>query len=371
MVRPNNPVVRYNLACAFALNGDASRSLELLQDLAEKGLDYGIATDPDLAPIRALDAYSALGERLEAIKRPVNRSSVAFTIADKTLIPEGIAFDPVDSAFYLGSLFRRQIIRFERKSGESAFTAEGQDSLWSVLGMKVDAARRRLWVCSAAEEEMRGYTEGQIGRLTAVFCYDLTSRSLIRKYEIHDSLNDHLFNDLALTRSGDVYITDTFGGAIFRISNGNDMLELFVKPDNLSGANGIDLDSAGKYLFVAYFSGVKRIDLHTRESVDLIVPQHTTPAYSDGLYYYHRTLVAVQTDQHRINQYFLSNDLSRADSMRVLEANSPYFDYPTTGVIVGRYLYYIANSQYMSYDNGILWPVEKLNDVIILRVSLE
>jgi tetratricopeptide (TPR) repeat protein len=53
-LRPNDPVVQYNLACSYSLTGDVERSLEALEDAVKKG--YGdlefMNSDPDLANTR-------------------------------------------------------------------------------------------------------------------------------------------------------------------------------------------------------------------------------------------------------------------------------------------------------------------------------
>jgi hypothetical protein len=56
----------------------------------------------------------------------------------------------------------------------------------------------------------------------------------------------------------------------------------------------------------------------------------------------------------------------------IIEMNNEYFQEPTTGAIAGDEFYYIANSQLGSYDNeGNLWPMDKLNEVVILKTKLE
>src|SRR3954468_24846939 len=108
---------------------------------------------------------------------PLRSSELAFTIHEKDLIPEGIAYDPTRKEFYVGSLLKRKIVRIDSSGRASNFTSEGQDGLFMVLGMKVDPKRRTLWVCSAAGKGAKEF-DGHAG----IFKYDLRTGKLIRKY---------------------------------------------------------------------------------------------------------------------------------------------------------------------------------------------
>ena len=48
---------------------------------------------------------------LNLYKTPINRSITAFVLEEKGLITEGIAFDPEEKAFYVGSVHKRKIVR--------------------------------------------------------------------------------------------------------------------------------------------------------------------------------------------------------------------------------------------------------------------
>src|SRR5687767_6929451 len=72
---------------------------------------------------------------------PLVRGTVAFTLADRALIPESVAYDPVDRAFYVGSMYKRKIIRIGADGSVSDFLPPGRDGIWGVLGIKVDSVR--------------------------------------------------------------------------------------------------------------------------------------------------------------------------------------------------------------------------------------
>ncbi|HRI72498.1 MAG TPA: hypothetical protein PK156_50025 [Polyangium sp.] len=51
--------------------------------------------------------------------------------------------------------------------------------------------------------------------------------------------------------------------------------------------------------------------------------------------------------------------------------NQPPFDEPTLGVVVGRDFFYVANSQWGHFTKGVLDPVDKLKEPVILKMALE
>jgi hypothetical protein len=72
----------------------------------------------------------------------------------------------------------------------------------------------------------------------------------------------------------------------------------------------------------------------------------------------------------RIVRLHLENP-SSVGRVEVLQVNHPLFQLPTTGDIAGNHFYYIANSQLRSFDEkGQIFPPDKLNDPVILKVPL-
>lgn len=202
------------------------------------------------------------------------RSSVAFKITDRELIPEGIAYDPQTRIFYVGSTYQRKIVSVDRKGVARDFTGEAQEGLWGVLGMKVDTKRRLLWAISShAGGAMpgKGLDRDCLG-CSAVFKYDLRTGSLIKKYVLNNQPNVHFLNDLAINPGGDAFITDTHAGDIYRISRTKDELELFVNLGQKAFPNGIDLSSDEKHLFVAAGGGIQVVNLLDKSTRTLKLP---------------------------------------------------------------------------------------------------
>lgn len=239
--------------------------------------------------------------------------------------------------------------------------------------MKVDRARRTLWVCTAAHPQMANYREEDNGR-SGVFKYDLRSGRLLKTYLLPNKPKPHWLGDLVLNSAGDVFATDSISPAIYRIPRGSDELELFIEGEPFVSPQGLDLTADEKHLLMAdYSKGIYRIDLQTRKIINVAPAPTSTLLGIDGLYRYGDSLLAVQNgvNPQRVVRLFLNKGFDQVLRFEIVEANNPLFDEPTLGVLVGNMFYYVANSQWGAIDEkGRLAPVEKLREPLILKLKL-
>ena len=105
-----------------------------------------------------------------------------------------------------------------------------------------------------------------------------------------------MFNDLVIHPGGDIYITDTLGGAIFRIAKKSDSLEKFFKNKLLTGPNGITLSEDTKTIFSTSSVGIFKIGIADK-SIILLTEESDFHTYGlDGLYFKDNYLYAVQNE---------------------------------------------------------------------------
>ncbi|MDQ3803565.1 MAG: gluconolaconase [Acidobacteriota bacterium] len=364
---PRHAEVLEWLARAYALNGKAGESLATLDSLARMGgapnLDH-----PDFALLKGRRELKRLRAAVRRNAAPKGRSTAAFKLAEKDLIPEGIAYDPVADAFYVGSIYRRKIVRVARGGRVTDFTSPRQDGLLNVLGLRVDAGRRLLWACAASG----GRDEGGEGS-SALFKYDLESGRLIKKYESARDGRKHLFNDIALSSSGDLFVTDSLSGSVLKLPRAADALETFIGADTFIYPNGVAVSGDGRYLFVADARGVSRVGLADKTVRPLAAAGDVSLAGFDGLYWHAGGLIGVQNGFKpvRVVRVELDRTLGRAVGLRVLESNNPLFNIPTTGVVARGRFHYIANSQLRSLDEREAIPSpESLKEPVILALPL-
>jgi hypothetical protein len=384
-LRPNHPRVVYMLAGAYALDGDGGAAVEWLGKLAGMGLVAEPAEDDDFASVADTDEFKAVLEKFAANSKPAGDSEVAFSIPGQgDLIPEGIAHDPVTGHFYVGSIYKRAIVEVRPDEVRSFGSWERGDGLWSVFALRVDPARRVLWACSSAIAQTRWVREGEVG-YAGVFKYDLTTRLVMERFVLSNSRGQHLFGDMALSRSGDVYVSDGAAKSIYRVG-GDGVFERWIESDRFSSLQGIAFSGDERYLFVADYSyGVFRIEVKNREVRSLPYPDDLVVLGIDGLSYHDSSLIVIQNGvlPHRVLRLRLNDRQDRIESWEVLAANHPDFDEPTLGVIVpgparpgatrrGGSFYFVANSHWGAFDrDGKLRSGADLAPPVILKLDLE
>jgi sugar lactone lactonase YvrE len=220
---------------------------------------------------------------------------------------------------------------------------------------------------------MNGYSDADAGK-AALFQYDLRTRKLIRKYELGPK-PAHLLNDLVLNGQGDVFVTDTMSGEIFIVRRDKDALEVFIPTGTFNAANGIAISDDGRKLFVSDVPwGVYVVDVATKRSERLPQTAGISPSGSDGLYFYDNSLIGiiniVSERNGRVARFYLDRNAPAITHATVLDCNHPIYQWPTTGVVVGDSFFYIANSQYGSFDEKRSLAEMNLHKVVVMRVKL-
>jgi sugar lactone lactonase YvrE len=368
-LNPNNYALQYNYAAALALNGKKLEAIAQLDSLVEKGLGLVADNDPDFQSLNTLPEFKRLQKKIRKIKTPVNRSYVAFTLKERDLIPEGIAYDPVKNNFYLSSTYKCKIVRIDSQGNVSDFTSEKQDSLVPVVSVKVDPTRRYLWALSSYAF-FNSNTPRHLLGTASIYRYDIDKGTLLRKYTLPQR-EGHYLNDFVLTKDGNLFITDSRWAGIYYLDCQQDTLMRWLDLRGFNFPNGITITPDEKCLYVAYSNGIIAIDIATKQVQEISSPRNILLANCDGLYFYQQSLIGIQSFLNRVVRFELDKEQKRVVKYRVLESYNPDFINPTTGVIVGKYFYFIANSQNNAFDAyGNLQPVEKLKDILILKNKL-
>ncbi len=186
----------------------------------------------------------------EEKEQPPVKLKASYDLKEKDLYPEGITFDPEGRAFYIGSLTKPQITKIETSGVEKIF-ATFQEHSTTTLGMKVDANRRRLWICGRQKKKTAtGW----------IFLFDVDSGKQLKALPIDKIAPKGFCNDLALDDKGNVYITDPTQPQIYRIDGATFEGKIFsqhtfFKPGLPQlGLNGIAVTPDGKGLLTVTYS---------------------------------------------------------------------------------------------------------------------
>lgn len=361
----------YVLAQYLDRTGDTTEALKWLGELDRIGWTHGV-NEHDFAGAAKRSGFRAIAKRLNDRQPRIVQSSNAFTIPQRDLIPEGIAWDEQTGDFFVSSIHLRKVVRITPDGKSSDFLHEGQDGLFGTLGLKVDPKRRLLWVISNAAREMNGYTDAMDGQ-SSVLAYDLRTGTVATKIDFGNAHDPSLLNDLAILSDGSVVITDSDGGGIKRVRLGSETIETWIPDRTFTFPNGITAVEGEPFVYVADFRGLSRIDLRSRTITPLAVDGETLGGI-DGLASYHGDLIGIQNGvgQPRIVRITLNDPRDTVTGIEILESANPRFDEPTTGVVANGAFYFMANPQLRAFDdNHRIWPRERLRDVVVLRLPLD
>lgn len=200
--------------------------------------------------------------------------------------PEGGTYDPEAHAFYVGSLGDGSLHRVDAATGaESVLFTETAPGTWWTLGMDVDVARRRLWVCAMDDRS----PSPRAGR---VWIFDLKTGERLANHALEAAAAEATCTDVALTADGVGYVGDREMGNVYRVDL-DAGASLFVTDPALSAAfvgqnSMVALPDQSALLTVLYGPpSLVRVDLATKAVTEVDITgtfsDFTSLAGADGL----------------------------------------------------------------------------------------
>ena len=149
--------------------------------------------------------------------RPLANAEVAVITAERGgFIPEGIEYDEDNGRFLTGSLAEGTIFVIERDGRVVPFIRDPE--LVSSVGIEADESHDRLLVAnsnSAVFNDQNAMGHAKLG------VYHLTSGERLAMVDLGATIGPggrHFANDLTVDGEGNVYVTDSFANAIYRVT---------------------------------------------------------------------------------------------------------------------------------------------------------
>jgi Cu-Zn family superoxide dismutase len=261
------------------------------------------------------------------------------------VFPEGITFQEASGFFYVssttdGTIFRGHV---DDPTAE-VFLPGGADGRTTAVGLEVDRLAR-LFVAGGASDQ--------------VFVYDTRSSELLAALAVDGGF----INDVAVTRAGDAYFTDSLVPLLYRVSQtaGTYTLEPWLDftgtplefQDGFN-VNGIVATPDDRYLIVVQSNTGKlfRITIATREVVEIDLGGAAL-TNGDGLVLQGNTLYVVRNALEEIAVVRLTQQYIQGQVVGTI--TDPSFDFPTTAALArGRLL--VVNSQFDELESGADGP---------------
>lgn len=293
-----------------------------------------------------------------------------YVIAERNLIPEGVAFDNRTGTIYVGSTFKRKIVQITQDGKITDFIPEKYNDITSIVGMEVDEKRGVLWANIAHANEVMPLKDPHPAKdwMTGICSFDIESRRLIKRYDLQ--AEQAFLNDLTVLPTGDVVITESVNNKIYRINSKTDSLELFLEPQGFTFLNGIIYSDKFKALYVSSVQGILHIDIASGNYYLMKTADSIDAGGIDGLAIYENKLIGHQSS--KVSAFYLNDTGTEVIKTDMLDSGKE-FDSSTTGEIGGADYYFIVNSQVQSgIDKAkrTIKPADSLKDVIIRRIKL-
>lgn len=347
----------YNLACTYALAGKKAQALSAFERFASMGAVAPDATkDPDLSSLADEPRFKSSLQRIEQNRRSVTNSRVWHTFIDPGLLTEDITYDRRSRSFFVSSMLKKKIIRIDPRGRATDFADFSRNPGMPPIALRADSARNLLWVAAAVTPDFSWAPKERWGK-TALFKLDLRTGRIMQRIAPPDN-ELRTLADLDLAPNGDLIVSDSHGGALYRLPLGKSSFDRIDRGEFIS-PQGPAITHDSRFAFVAdYARGIARIDLTSGELLWLKHADDIALAGTDGLALTTgRTgsyrLLAVQNGANptRVVSLSLNSDGDTVEELQVLEANYDGLGDPTHGVLVGHDFYFLANSGWTFLDN--------------------
>jgi sugar lactone lactonase YvrE len=178
------------------------------------------------------------------------------TIERGGVIPEGIEYDQTQSRLLVGSLSEGTVFRV---NADGTLTPVVEDAeLRSSIGIEVDEPRNRLLVANSDAAVFQGAVAGQ----AKLGVYNLSNGARLAMVDLAAAVPDapadakHFANDVTVDDAGNVYVTDSMTGTIYRVDS-NYSASVFYQfpPRDQFMINGLVYDPSGFLLVVDMTGG--------------------------------------------------------------------------------------------------------------------
>lgn len=342
--KPRHVGAIYVAARTAAALGDEATAIEWLDRLAEVGMADELDPD-DFGAFAKTAAYRERAARFAKGAPPIGRARKVVELQCAGLLPEGTAFDGKRNEVLISSGRRRTVVAVDTGGRCRDVVPAGDGGLLAVLGMQADPARDALWVASAAAPFMLDAKPTDAGR-ALLSRIDLAQGRVTASYPLP---GPGLLNDLTRGRDGSIYVTESRGGAVYRLPPDGDALQALFPNDTFESPNGIVALPDGT-LLVADFDGLALVIDPAGPAprvVRLATPDDLYLGGIDGLAVTGGGVLAFQNLVGRTRVWALTIDArkARVTNATVLMRGHPDFLNPTTGVVVGDRLLFIADTK--------------------------
>ncbi len=338
---PNHQGARYYAARVAARRGELERAMHYLQQLHALGFDDALELN-DFPALSNNTDFQQLAQQLQKNAPAIGKVTLFAETQCSHLLPEGTAYDARREELLISSGHQRSVFAV-KADGQCRNIIRDNTGLLAVLGMQVDAAHDRLWVANTHAPFMKNSDDSTAGK-AQLSLIDLSNGRVIQHYPLPVK---GLANDLTLLSNGDVLLTESMGGAIYRWVAAKQTIEVAWPNGSFEGPNGI-VAMANDDVIVADFHGLWLLPAqHPMPSIKFKL-QLAEPRYfggMDGLARRGDTVIAIQNliGRGRIWSFKVDAANQRITDLQLQLRNHPDLLNPTTGAVHNDRFLFVAD----------------------------
>jgi len=347
------------------LNNDSEKAISVLEKLVLMNNKVDFEKDADFDNLKNTSEFMKVVQLKSELEKTVKYSEKVISLSEKDLHPEGLIFLPKRKIWLSSSIRKKKIVSFDSITGQCSDWFTECDFL--VFAMKTVSNEKYLWVATAALPEMIGFSKEMEGK-SEILKIDIKTQKIVKRFPVE---GNHVFGDLVIAKSGDVYVSDSGEAVIYKISD--DILSVWLDlKSEAYNLQGIAFNEKQSKLFIAdYLKGVLVIDVkYPSDRNWLTFPKGATIKGIDGLVYHNNSLFAVHNGVKpiRVMQYNLIEN--RISDFKIIDNNRPEFDEPALATVVEGKLFFFSNSPWKAYDKSFNLDETKFQNPMLFQYKI-
>jgi sugar lactone lactonase YvrE len=376
------PRFALRMASVEARLGHRAEALQWMQQYADMGLSYSVADDDDLKPLLAEEGFQKIAAQMKERTAKIARAEQVCVLSQLDAMPEDLTLEGPRGGLIVSSVQHHTLYRLILpQHGESACSMrelplDEESKRWPVLAVSYDSRRKVIWATAAAMPGFTGFPKEDDGK-TALLAIDPGSGKTLRRL-VPETGGPAVLGDMSIGADGNVYVTDSIGGGVYRVHGNLRDAKLEKIAAGLFSPQTPVLARDGKRLLVADYSvGIAVINLAGQKPGQLEylkTPDTIAAVGLDGLCLAGDSLIGVQngTDPNRIIRFRLNQAQTAITSAEVIEQSNERIGAPTHAVQANGWFYAIANVGWDKVDDsGHLKAGAKFTAPVLLRFPVQ
>ena len=356
-LRPNHPILGYNIASAYALNGYHQESISALKQYLQMNASMDYMQDLDYLPIKDYPEFRELKKMVGELQQKIETSDQWQSISQKEDHFESISFNQKDQSMLLGTITTRKVYSVENNELVEILDVPKEPLTFGVMG--IDYSEDYVWICTAALPEIDGYIKD----------YENTS-SIIGlhpgnyKVKFSYTVPDALLGDIIYVSDDLVLASDGLNNKVYQITKSGASIYADFS-DKLFNVQGLAWVNE-KLILSDYILGLHTYDAQTKELIKMDSRGLYADKGIDGILYHEGFLYCFQNGTTPKRSFRIKIDDFQVDKMEIIDQNLYEQAEPTQGVKVDNDIYYISNSAWNAYEEGTYTGGE---DLVIRKIK--